>query len=664
MADRVKDSREDGVAILTLPTVLTTDTCAELDAALVKALNARDVSGLVLIAEGPDFCMGFDLLAQDHARLAGSFATLARRIETSSKPVVAALCGKVRNEGVDLAICAQARVAHSDTTIAMTSVEVATLPGGGATQRLPRLLGPDVSLDMMLNAATWPITHKGLAGFADAIVVDDVKSAAKRWAQGAQKTPMTVNVTPVAFRMALADIRQRFPNPSNAQADIIDCVEAALLLPVSSGLAFETARYVERCGDRLSHVLRHAVVADGKARQLPHTMAETARPVRRVAVMGRSSEAADLAAMSVRQGWDVWIEGGVPERGRALVDLTLKRLQQHTGHSNEASERLHVDATGAEMEHADLIFDTAELTPDPPVALKDGAVWVFTSPDVAIVDRAQEVQAPGRTVRLNRLLRSSGLIELSGSKDTADMAVATAHSALSGDQQSVVMTADVPGGLVGALFCAVARSALVMLAAGASPDAIENAARKRGLRQGPMQMMDVLGPGRALELMRQVYAQRGASLAPLKMLSDRMADVTDGDENRARRALIFHTPVGQSFALDADLSDWLDEWRDDHPERAPDWPDVDLEEAFHAALVSEAARLLQRRVVQRASDIDLAAQKGLFMDERLGGPLIQADLSGLLGIKTMLRQLDAIDPALWTCEPLIDDMIKNGRRFF
>ncbi|MEM6589667.1 MAG: enoyl-CoA hydratase-related protein [Pseudomonadota bacterium] len=656
MSEHLTETHEGGACVLALTAPLSVNLCNALMAALARALADDAVRGIVLTGQAT----GFDPHARDLAALADCFATLTATIEASPKPVIATLAGRVRNEGLDLALAAQTRVAASDAELSCDAVELGLIPGGGATQRLPRVIGPEAALHFMLSGETWNVTDRRLNGLTETVVSGDADLAAIKLALKPRQitVPDAPNATDTID--ALANARARLPNPSPAQADIIACVEAAQLLPLAQGLAFETARFVERSQDRTSRLLRHA--ASVKARAARHSA--LARPVQTVVVMGRSSGAADLAAMALEQGHRVWIEAGSQAKGAAIAVLTRKRLLPQFRGDKTVHERLAIDLTGAQMENADLVFDTVELTPDPPVELQADAVWIVTSPDLAVTERAAEVGATGCCLRMRRLLRAGHLVELSAPPETGRGAIATAHRALGAGGNSVIVTADTPGGILGALFSALSRAALVMLAAGLGAGAIERAARDLGLRQGPLQMIDVLGAGRSLAQMRRVYAHRGVRLGPLKLLSDRMADITEGDAEQARRALVFHAPSGQSFARDPSLAAWLAEWRGDHPDRAPYWPGIDPKAALHAALVAEAARLIQAEVVEHVSDIDLVAETGLLMNANKGGPLIQADFEGFLGVARVLSALEPVDAAVWTREPLIDDMIKNGKRFF
>lgn len=657
VAELLSERHESGVAILTLRETIDLAQCAALDLALADALHDDAVVGIVL-AGGAS---GFDVMHSDLPALVLRFSELTHRMRHAAKAIVFVLSGTIKDEGLDLALSAQARVAASKTRVSLTRASLGLIPGGGATQLLPRMIGPEAALHLMLTGEAVPVADAHLRGLVHSVVEGDAAMVAIKLAQKHLPPEPKRHADPAAFQTAVANAGARLPKPTPAQADIIDCVEAAQLLALPQGLAFETARFLDRAKDPLSRLLRHSASVAMSAR--PHDR-DLARPVTQVVVMGRSSETADLAAMALEQGHYVAIEAGSASMGTALEELTRKRLRPVFRQDDTLHARLTRDLTGADLEEADLIFDTAELTPDPPVTLKEGAVWIVTSPDFAAAARAVEVHATGRTLRMRRLLRASDIVELSAPPETGEDTIATAHVALSTGHQNVIVTADAPGGLLGALFCAVSRAALVMLAAGQRPGDIEQAARDIGLRQGPLQMIDVIGAGRTLAQMRRVYAHRGAAMAPLRLLSDRMADVSEGDETRARRALVFHAPTGQSFTRDPDLRDWLSEWRVDHADRAPAWPEIDLGEALLAAMVSEAARLLQDKVVKRASDIDLAAEKGLLMHARRGGPLIRADMTGLLPVLGILRRLNAMDSAVWAPEPLLTDMVKHGRRFF
>ncbi len=680
MSEQVQTRVENGIAILRINrpprNVLSLALCRDLLEELIKAEQDATVSGVVIAGQGVGFSTGMDLIDFASGGHAPSVARLGQHMDQAQKPIVAALHGPVIGAGLELALCAHARVANSKTMIGMPDVALGLIPGGGATQRLPRVLGAQTSLEFLLSRRPVEATHQRFDALFDQIVPSDQEGVAIALAQSLAETGIWTRLRdherglsdPAVFQSSISDLRVKITNSDSPENDIVDCVEAAQLLPFDQGLEFEAVRFRERTNTPHAQLLRHAFVADARARSLPPALASNALKVEKVVVLGRSADVADLAAMVLWLGHKVWIESGTPNMAKALADLTLKRLDRpefkHPPGQAKPADRLTVGAKGTEIEEADMIFDTGELTPDPPADLKEGAVWIVTSGSISAAERGQEVSAERRTLRMRKLLKTAHLVELSAPAATSNTTVATTHRALSAAGQNVVMTADVPGGLVGSLFSVLSRCALVMLAAGQKPGDVEAAAQKLGLRQGPLQMMDVLTPARSLHMMRQVFEHREAPLAPLRLLSDRIADATADNETVGDHLLVFHIHAGQSFSRDPELQGWVDEWREEYPERARTWPQMPLERAMLCALVNEGARLNRKRVVQRLSDIDLAAEKGLFMDRSKGGPLIQADLQGLLGLARSMKALEPLDPTLWAPDPLVVDMVKNGKRFF
>ena len=232
--------------------------------------------------------------------------------------------------------------------------------------------------------------------------------------------------------------------------------------------------------------------------------------------------------------------------------------------------------------------------------------------------------------------------------------------ALSGTRRSVILAAPGPAFPGDMLLAALWRAALTMLAGGVAAAEIEAGARALGFAQGPLRMIDGFGACRALRRMRRICEARQVPLWPLRLLSDRVADAGGLPE----LALAFHEDAGQGLTLDPALDAWMAEWREDHPERALGWPDAAPALALHAAVINEAARLIETRAVRRASDLDLIAVKGLGFDRARGGPLLQADLHGLLRPVRAMARLRELDPALWQPCGLLEEMVRNGRRFF
>ncbi|MEQ9260336.1 MAG: 3-hydroxyacyl-CoA dehydrogenase family protein, partial [Roseovarius sp.] len=271
---------------------------------------------------------------------------------------------------------------------------------------------------------------------------------------------------------------------------------------------------------------------------------------------------------------------------------------------------------------------------------------------------------PVLSLAARRPMHRAGLIEIAPRAHAPEAALAALAGRLGGERRRVIVTSTAEGGVTQALLLALFRAALGMLAAGVAPRDIEAGARALGFGQGPLRMIDEAGPAQVLARARQLYRARGVALRPFRLLSDRLADVTGGDTAALPRALAFHEPAGQALAEDAGLTAWLEEWREDNAEAAQGWPALAPRAALEASFVAEAARLLEAETARHALDVELAAVEACGFDAERGGPLLQAETGGLVTVMRALRRLSGLDPALWAPPPLLDEMVKNGRRFF
>lgn len=650
-----------------------------LRAELLERLRAvsgdAGVAAVVLAGAGAGFSAGVDLGEFDGPPSEPWITALCAAIEDAPKPVVAALHGVALGAGFELALAAHARVARAGTRVSLPEVTLGLIPGGGATQRLPRLVGAQASAELMLSGRAVEVSDPRLARVFDRITEGDPVEAATRLAlQMAQKGrwPRTRERRRGlsdfrAYQTSLAGLRARLPTGETAEADIVACLEAAQILPFEQGIAFEAARFSDRIAAPEARGIRHIFAAERRAASLPADLARKARPVETVAVAGTGAEAAELAELALSLGHKVQVLAGDWAGAEAVLGLVRAGQDRAvaSGRLEPAERERHLAGLTAlrearALDRADLVLDTGAPRFERPVSLKPGAVWALLGE--AEEARAREVGAEGSClpVRLRPRLRTARLIEVIATPETPPELVATVQRCFAKGGRSVVLSSGAAGFAGDALSAAIYAAALVMLAGGVAMDRIEEAGRAIGFETGPLAMIDAEGAYATLGRMRRVFERREAPLRPLRLLSDRIADARGVPDH----ALAFHQPAGQALEPAPDLAAWVSEWREDNPERAVDWPGVAPATALQAALVNAAARLIEARAVQRPSDPDLVMVKGFGFDRRRGGPLLQADLQGLLGAMRAMAVLREANPALWSPCPLLSEMVKNGRRFF
>lgn len=325
------DLREgDGVLLVTLDRPPGNALVPAVRARLMEILAeapARGARAVVLCGAGRNFSAATSVDAGvDAGGGVPSLAELCRLVEDLPLPVVAALQGAVIGPGAELALAAHARVAQADTRIVFPEVGLGLVPGGGATQRLPRLVGAAEALRMLLRAE--PLTGAGAlaAGLVDVLAEGDLVEAAV-----AQVLSMP-GPRPVRDRVeGLVDVPAWLEAVAAARAEaargilpapprIIDCVEAALVLPFENGLALEAVVREDLEDSEESRGLIAAALAERRAAALPPAVAaERPKAVARLGLVGAAPQMAPLALMALAQGMKVaWAD---PDEARRAANL-------------------------------------------------------------------------------------------------------------------------------------------------------------------------------------------------------------------------------------------------------------------------------------------------------------------------------------------------------
>jgi 3-hydroxyacyl-CoA dehydrogenase len=291
-------------------------------AALSDALDLASVTecGAVLIrGEAGVFSVGHDA-GSAHGADAVALRLLCKRIEELACPVIVLLQGPALGGAAELALAAHLRLADETVQFALPEVAFGLLPGAGSTQRLPRLVGAAGALDLMLSGRVVGAAEALAMGVIDRVVTGDAETAGRAAArdlamvraQGGtwQRTDAlrTGFRDVAAYRAALATAREgqrgsRLPAPGR----IVDCVEAALLLPFEQGVAFEAAAYDDLSATPQSLGLRHAFRAERAARRLPAAVAalEPVAVPQRLAIWGAGGEGAAIARQALQAGMSV-----------------------------------------------------------------------------------------------------------------------------------------------------------------------------------------------------------------------------------------------------------------------------------------------------------------------------------------------------------------------
>ncbi|TCP38042.1 enoyl-CoA hydratase-related protein [Rhodovulum marinum] len=664
--------------------LLTSDMLAALDGALAAALAAPGVRAVLIASAGRVFSMG---LGPEGAAGAGALAAICARLDRAGVPVVALVGGMAMGGGCELALAAHYRVALPMAQFGLPEIAIGLPPGAGSTQRLPRMVAPAVALELMLSGQPFSAAKAQRVGLVDALVDGNLEAAGLRFAQGliaerAGPRPAPGRVLPPFGRLhaAVAERRAGLPvdGPLAAPGRVLDCVDAAAMLPYEAALDYEAAAY-EDCRDSPVHrALSHLALGEAGLRRRVERWQGEARAVTSVGIWGWGTGAAALAAALLSGG--VAVRMAAPDEaalteGVARVDGLLTAACA-AGNVGEAGRQAHwsrfagaegvaglapcevlIEAgDGAWSEHERAFAGLAGIA-------RPGAILMGTGALVTPGALAAGGQRPADTIWLNLpdLVPAARLAELVCTPATAPEALATA-GALVGAMLRTPLVAigesPVLGVLIGALEAADA-----LVEEGASPYAVDRAMRDWGFAYGPYEMADRLGLETLLALRAGLPGGRDPETRPILVAGQMVAEGRRGQA--VGRGYYAYPEPGERGVPDPEL-EWLLASARQVLGCSPRAVGADeIAGKLLAGMAQAGAGLLRRGVVRRAVEIDLAMVLGAGLARWRGGPMRAADERGMLWLRRTLRSLaeGRGGPTIWTPDPLIAELIKRGQRF-
>ena len=673
MSDQVTfEVQEGGIALITLSrppsNALTPELRKDLETNLRNAIREDVIVAIVLRGSGTGFSAGVDFAEYDQPLVQPWVHDLCQLIENSPKPVVCALHGLVLGAGFELALSAHARVASKDARFSVSDVKLGLMPGSGGTQRLPRLIGAAFTLEFLLTGQVLDATDKRLKRVVTQITDEDPGDAALGLARdlaarGSWRRTCDEKIgfsDPKGYQHALAEVSKQLPKTNSVERDILNCVEAALLLPFDQGLAFENTLFLERITSPEARGPRHILMAEQLA--MNTVGATQQKDVQDVVVIGGNDLGADATVVCLATGAEVTVlipnQVDIGETTRVI----LSRLRSAFPIANDEQmqdmlKRFHLDSSAAQLSDADLVIDAGDGNLRPDQGLKPDVIWVALKPDLT-VERMGSGFSSDRFFHLHfHLLEGkSRIAEWVSSPKTNPETVADVLAFLR--RAGVLAVQSVPpagciGDRLAGAYCA---AACEMMANGASPYEIDKAAAYLGFATGPCLVMDRNGLRQtASRLHRHVqrFEPNSINLSILQLLADK------GRHGRsASRGFYIYNNHGHT--PDPAMPSILDQLAegDVFSNATPD----QLGMGLLAAFVNEAVALLDERASTRASDLDLLTARSLGFDPRKGGPLLQADIHGIFALLKEMRAVEHISP-IWSPHERIAQMVNNGEGF-
>jgi 3-hydroxyacyl-CoA dehydrogenase len=685
---------QNNVAVITLnnPPVnglgLATRTAAV--EALQRAESDPAVKAVVITGAGKAFSGGADIreFNSPKALTEPTLHTLIRTAEGSPKPVVAAVHSVCMGGGLELALGCHYRVALPGAQIALPEVKLGLLPGAGGTQRLPRVIGLEAALEMIVSGS--PVPSEKFAG----TLFDEVFPA------GADLVAEAVRfANKVADARPLPKVRERSVAHPDAQAFLeaararvkaaagafpapLECVEtiaAAVNLPFDEGCKFERARFIHLTQTVESKALRHAFFAERAASKVPDVPADTpTREIRSAAVVGAGTmgggiamnfanagipvtiletkqEALDKGLATIRKNYENTVKKGklTPEKCEQRLALVKGTL----AYEDIAQADIVIEAVFEDLNVKETVFRQLDGVMKPGAILASNTSTLDLDKIAGFTGRPQDVIglhffSPANVMKLLEIVRGAA---------TGKDVLATAL-ALSKKLKKTGVVSGVCDGFIGnRMVEQYIRQAGFLLDEGALPQQVDQAIERFGFAMGPFRMGDLAGSDIGWYIRKRRYVETP------DVAYSKTADLLceEGRFGQKTGAGWYDYQAGDRTPLPSPSVDaMIVQHSNDLGIARREITDHEIVERLVYALVNEGAKILEEGIALRASDIDMVYLSGYGFPLFRGGPMFYADTVGLANVLAAIEQYGrGYHGEAWAPAALLKRLAEEGRGF-
>jgi 3-hydroxyacyl-CoA dehydrogenase len=670
-----------------------------LDEAVARAGTDPAAHAIVLIGAGATFVAGADInifkrLAtreQSLHRSAGIHALLAR-VEDSRKPIVAAIHGNALGGGLELAMACHYRVAVPEASVGQPEVLLGIIPGAGGTQRLPRLCGAELSLEMCTGGKPVSAVKAQSAGIIDAIVAGDLLEAAIQFVAARAAAGETRKSREIAFsagstaagRAACERWRASLAVPPEVRApgSAIAAIEAALTMNFDAGSLRERELFADCVVSTASKALRHLFFAEREASKVPDIGNDTpAIDVKRAAVVGAGTMGGGIA-MS-------YANAGIPVLLKELDDEALLRgMATIRKHYESSIAKGRLTPAAAERTMALITpttsyagFDTVDVAVE--AVFENMDLKKATFADLGAVTRADCVLASNTsTLDIGALGRASGrpgqvvghhffspahvmkLLEVVRGPQTSPSAIATSVKLGKRLGKVPVVVGNCFGFVANRMLAYYMRESYLLLEEGASVPQIDRVLMDFGLPVGPFGMQDIAGIDVGARI-RQYLASMGKTRAqgPQSRIPDQLYEL--GRYGQKTGAGWYLYEPGSRTRIPDPFIDQLA--RDAASARGlarRTITDDEIVARVTTALANEGAQVLDEGFALRPGDIDVIYCYGFGFPRHRGGPMFYADTVGVPIVLSRVNEYRARFGDYWVPAPLLERLASDGRGFY
>ena len=649
---------KDGIAILTVdnPPVnpLSDGVRTGLFESLVKAEEDSSVSGVVLTGNGRAFIAGADI-SEFGGNVEGvSLNEVFNKLEYCTKPVVAAINGIALGGGLETALCCNYRIADKNAFVGLPEVNLGLLPGGGGTQRLPRLVGPGEALKMMLSGGHVPATkalHMGIVDKISENVVEDAMAFVKEVSESVENHPKVRDKNEKMIEARGDDkvmleaqaLAAKTRKGQFAPGQIIKCVESAINLDdFDEGLKKEGEYFLECLLHPQREAMIHMFFGERAASKISDVPKDTkVMDIKKAGIIGSGTMGGGIAMCFANAGIPVHIIDQDQDNLTRGISVIEKNYDFMVGRGKLTQDQKDAvfGLVSSSLDYKDVsdcdivieaVYENLELKHEIFKSLdehvKSDAILASNTSGLDIDSIASVTKRPEKVVGTHFFSPANimRLLEVVRGDQTSNETLATIMAIGKKLKKAAVVSLNAPGFIGNRMLFGYTAQANMLLLEGALPHQIDQALESFGLNMGPFRMMDLVG----LDLGWRARKLGGKDSPLHAKIGDELCEQNRyGQKNGAgyynySEGSRAPNPAPENEATYEKISA-------ENGFTRRDISDEEIVDRCILALINEGADILSEGVAQRAADIDVVYINGYGFPIWRGGPMHHANAMGL-----------------------------------
>ena len=654
------------------------------------------VKAIVITGAGKAFSGGADIkeFGSSKAMQEPNLNSVIGVLENSTKPVVGAIHTVAMGGGLELALGCHYRIVAPGSSIALPEVKLGLLPGAGGTQRLPRVLGVEPALNMIVSGEA--IKSDMLAMLPGQKLFDKMAASVESLAEEA-----------LAFARSVADARplprvrdlpckhpqgdayfqfarnmakgmaKNFPAP----AKCVDAVQAATKGKFEAGMAVEREIFINLMWTAESKSLRHLFLAERAASKIPDVPADTAqRAINSVAIIGAGTmgggiamnflnagvpvkmlemkqEALDRGVATIRKNYEAQVKKGKLKQDKYEQRMAL--LSTTLSYDDLTGTDMVIEAVFEEIGVKEAVFKELDRV------MKPGAILASNTSTLDVNKIASFTKRPEDVVGLHFFSPANvmKLLEVVRGEKTAKDVMATVMSVAKKIKKTAVVSGVCDGFIGNRMIEQYGRQGGFLLDEGCTPEQVDKAMEKFGMAMGPFRMGDLAGNDIGWAIRKRRATERA------EMKYSKTADLLceKGRFGQKTGAGWYDYVAGKRDAIpNAEVVQMIEDYRKAQGITPRKISDEEIVQRLVFALVNEAARILEDGIANKASDIDIVYIFGYGFPAHRGGPMNYADELGLFNVVQAMNRFaqNPLDDAkFWQPAPLLAKLAAEGKTF-